>query len=128
MIKLVLTDDTETLELKALQKPFTETPLERATDVETLDANIHTNFVTTKRTWTHTWSRMTNSEYEALVGFYKRQFTAYKYPLLTIDFYSVSNVPVRMSIGDKKIQDHDGIVNDVSVTFRETSQLEGVIS
>lgn len=125
MIKAILTDDVTTLELKALERPFTETTLEKTTDVETLDFNLFTDFISTKRQWSNTWTIMTNAEYEALVGFYKRQFTAYKYPLLTIDFYSVSLVPVRMSIGVKNIRDHDGVVEGVSVTFREASQLGG---
>jgi len=122
MISITLTDDTETLELKALERPFVETPLESATDIETLGFNVFTDFIATKRSWSNTWKIMTNAEYQALVGFYNRQITSGKYPLLTMDFYSVSSVPVRMKIGAKNIRDHDGVVEDVNVSFRETVQ------
>ena len=49
MINITLTDDVETLQLKALQIPFVEKTLEKSTDVETLSGDVHTHFITTKR-------------------------------------------------------------------------------
>ena len=127
MISILLTDDVSSLEIKKLEVPLDETIIENATDTQTLDGNVSTDFIYTapnKRQWSHTWAYMSNEDYIELKAFYDRQFTLYKYPLFSCDFYSISQVPVRMSMTKKSIIDNCGTVQGVEVTFRETEQLE----
>ncbi|WP_439946514.1 hypothetical protein [Streptomyces sp. BBFR109] len=125
MIELVLTDDTGTLTLPLLEVPLTQGTIENATDVETLDKNVHTNFISQKRQWSHTWAYLSEDDYNALRAFYDRQFTLFRYPRLSIPYYSISDVVVRMKLNDKNIVTHAGEVSDVEVSFRETTQLAG---
>ena len=128
MITITLTDNTTTLNLPVLNVPLEESIIENATDVVTLDNNVYTDFISQKREWSHTWAYLSKDEYEALRGFYDRQFTLFKYPLFTIDYYSITEVPVRMTINTKNTIDQCGTIKDVTVIFRETSQLEESIS
>lgn len=125
MITMVLTDDSATLTLQLPEVPLSEVPIENATDVVTLSGDVFTDFISQKRRWEHTWAYMSNYNYVALRAFYDRQFTLFKYPLLTIDYYSIESVPVRMTINTKDIIDNCGTLQNVSVTFRETSQIGG---
>lgn len=125
MITIQLTDDTTTLVLPMLEVPLSEETIENATDVQTLDFNVYTDFIAQKRLWSHTWAYLSQSDYNALRGFYDRQFTTFKYPRITISHYSISNVPVRMSLSNKQIVTHAGEVENVQVSFRETAQLPG---
>lgn len=122
MIKLNIQDSTSSLDLPILEVPLAESTIELATDIQTLDGNVYTDFISQKRSWSHTWVYMSLSDYNLLRGFYDRQFTLFKYPLLTIDFYSISAVPVRMYIDKKSIIDNCGTLGGVTVTFRETAQ------
>lgn len=126
MISLVLTDDSGSLTLPILEVPLTEKILENSTDVQTLDFNIYTDFINQKREWVHTWDNLTETQYEALRGYYDRQFTTFKYPTLSIDYYSIVNIPVRMTINKKDIYNNCGSIQKVSITLRETSQLPEV--
>lgn len=124
MYTIELTDDFASTTMPALHVPLTEEELEGATDVTTLDMNIYTDFFTTKRLWTHTWRYMTEADFNTLKGFYDRQFTLFKYPLITITDLGVEDVTVRMRISPQQIIDHCGTVENVEVSFRETNQLE----
>lgn len=125
MIAIQLTDDTTTLTLPLLEVPLSEQTIENATDVQTLDSNVYTDFIAQKRLWSHTWETLSQSDYNALRAFYDRQFTTFKYPRLTIAHYSVSDVPVRMTLNTKEVISHAGEVANVQVSFRETAQLPG---
>lgn len=123
MISLELTDSVATLILPILEVPLTQDTIENATDVQTLDFNVYTDFINQKRQWTHTWAYMSLADYNALRAFYDRQFTTYEYPTLSISYYSISGVVVRMSINQKDIISNCGEIRNVTVTFRETAQL-----
>jgi hypothetical protein len=125
MITIQLTDDTTTLTLPLLEVPLSEQTIEDATDVQTLDFSVYTDFIAQKRLWSHTWETLSESEYNALRAFYDRQFTTFKYPKLSIAHYAVSGVPVRMTLNTKDIISHAGEVANVQVSFRETAQLPG---
>lgn len=120
---ITLTDSSGSLTLPPLEVPLTVTPIEGAVDVQTLSFNVYTDFVTQKRVWSHTWAYLSESEYQSIKNYYDRQFTQYEYPQITITDESISNVPVRMSITPKNIIDNCGVVNDFTVSFRETRQL-----
>lgn len=123
MIQMVLTDDTGSLTLPMLEVPLNVETIENATDVQTLDFNVYTDFVSTKRRWEHTWADLTEDEYDALRGYYDRQFTLFKYPTLSIAYYSVSNIPVRLYLNTKEVIDFCGTVQRVQIGMRETVQL-----
>lgn len=124
MYSITLKDDTTSATLPLLNVPLTQQVLEGAVDVETLDGNVYTDFVSQKRLWTHMWAYLSEAEFTTLKGFYERQFTLLKYPLITINKLAVSNIPVRMTLSPRSIIDNCGTVENVEVTFRETSQLE----
>lgn len=127
-ITMTLQDDTATLVLPLPEIPLTETPIEKSTDVENLLGDIKTYFITQKRQWSHSWKYLTKSEYDSIVGFYNRQCTLYKYPILTISDGSATNVTVRMTISQKNTVDNCSGVEGFQVGFRETSQLPEVTS
>jgi hypothetical protein len=123
MIELELTDATGTSTLQMLEVPLTINTIEGATDVQTLDYNVYTDFLTQKRVWSHTWAYMDESDYNILKGYYDRQFTLFEYPELSIDYYNVANVPVRMTLNQQEVVNFCGRVQNVEVTFRETQHL-----
>lgn len=123
MIIIELTDSTGKLTLPPLAPPLKTTPIEGAKDVQTLDNNISTYLTANKRQWGHIWPYMSEDDFNALKGYYDRQWTDYKYPLLTIGHYNIINVPVRMYLEAQNTIDYCGTVESVTVTFRETRQL-----
>lgn len=122
MYEIVITDSTGSLTLPDLEVPLTITTLEGATDVQTLDYNIYTDFVTTKRTVAHTWLYLTETDYNNLKAFYDRQFTLFEYPSISISALSITDMVVRMNLNPQSIIDLCGTVQGVTVSFRETSQ------
>lgn len=123
MIEIQLTDNSTTQTLPRLAPPFTEATVEGSRDVTTLDMNVSTYFTYNKRQWSHTWSYITEDEFNTIKGFYDRQFTEFAYPLLTVNELDITDVPVRMYLTPKRIIDNCLTVQDVTVTFRETDQL-----
>lgn len=121
MITFLLTDDTGSNEFKDFDKPMVEKPVEKSVDIVTLDNNIHTDFTgAKKREWEISWAYLDEVTYDILRGYYERQFTAYKYPRLTLDYYNVEDVPVRMTISDKQTITNCGEVADVKINLRES--------
>lgn len=124
MIDMQLTDSQGSDILAMLAPPLSQSDIEGATDVKTLDNNISTYFTANKRQWEHTWPSMTIEEYNVLRGYYERQWTNYLYPLLTINgITGVNGVVVRMYMDKKDIIDNCETLENVAVTFRETEQL-----
>lgn len=124
MYAIELTDGTTSATMPLLHVPLSQSNVEGAVDVQTLDNNVYTDFVALKRFWAHTWRYMKESDFNTLKGFYDRQFTLFAYPRLTITELGVVDVPVRMTLSPQNIIDNCGTVEDVEVTFRETRQLE----
>lgn len=119
---LTLTDDVDTLTLE-LEVPLTEETVEGAQDVQTLDYNIYTSFITQKRLWSHTWAFLDESVFNELKGFYDRQFTLFKYPMVSIPDLDVTDVTVRMTLNPRTVIDNCGTVDRVTISLRETRQL-----
>lgn len=123
MYQIVITDETTSATLPVLNVPLTQQIIEGAKDVETLDLNLYTDFVGTKRLWAHTWKYMTEAQFNTLKGFYDRQFTLLEFPTITISELDVTDIVVRMNLSPQNIIDHCGTVEDVDVSFRETVQM-----
>ena len=122
MIVAKLTDSTGTTQLPMLEQGFNEVTIENATDVQTLDANIYTDFINNKRQWTIVYDHLDKATYDTIKGYYDRQFTEFKYPTLTIDFYGIS-VDTRMWLNPKNIWNGCGSVENIEITLRESNQL-----
>lgn len=120
--EITLTDDASTWTSPAPKPPLAVDTIESAIDVTTLDLNVYTDLIGTKKMWTVNWGGMTPSEYASLKAFYDRQFTLYKYPVLSIPDLAVDDVVVRMTITSQDIVDDTGMVDGVTVTLRETAQ------
>lgn len=126
MITLKLTDSTNTLTLPLIAPPLSQNVVEGATDVVTLDNNVSTYFTYNKSLWEVSWSLLTEQQYNDVKGFYDRQFTLFKYPLLTIEgagAANVTNLPVRMYMPERNIVNNCGDVEEVEVQFRESRQI-----
>ena len=124
MIEIILQDNTTTLTLPVLNVPLQEDTIENAVDVQTLDYNIYTDFINQKRKWTHTWEFLSDTDYNSIKGFYDRQFTLFRYPTLTISYYGITSIPVRLNLNTKNIINTCGMVNSITLVMRETTQLE----
>lgn len=122
--EIQLTDATGTTTLPLTEVPLTITPVEIASDVQVLSGNVYTDFIAQKRAWSHTWKYLTEAEYNVIKGYYDRQFTNFEYPLLTISDNGVTSIPVRMTIAPQNIIDNCGTIQDVTVSFRESKQLD----
>jgi len=127
MIIATLTNNSGTLQLPPIELDFINRNLENAVDVITLDNTIYTDFVDNDfNQWSLKWDSLTQTEYGAIREYYNAQFTDYSYPLLSIPYYSLNNVPVRMTINEKSIWNHCGDVMGVQIGFRETNPLPEV--
>jgi hypothetical protein len=122
--KIYLTDSAGTHELPPLEVPLTRVKNEKMTTVEPLSGNVYDDFIATKRTWSHTWAYLTKDEYDMIDEIYERMKSDWTYPRLTIDGESVTNLVVKFDLGAKNIINDCGEVQDVTVSFRETRQLE----
>jgi len=126
-MELKLLDATGQSILPAIEVPLTVATLEGAVDVQTLSYDVYTDFITQKRTWTQTYAYLTKEEYALIKGYYDRQFTLYTYPQLSVTGSTandVTNIVVRMTLTPQQIIDNCETVSDVTVSFRETRQLE----
>lgn len=122
MYEIEITDSSGTATLPELEVPLTITTIEGASDVETLDKNIYTDFITTKRMVSHTWAYLTEAQFNAIKAYYDRQFTDFQYPSITVTEAGITDMTARMTLNPQTIIDHCGTVSDVTVSFRESKQ------
>ena len=122
-LTLTITDDQETATFEILPSPFTKSRDIGKAEVTTQSGDIYTDFVYKKFNFKYKWGFLTEAEYRQLEGFYDRQFSLNKYPRITIPSLGVENMVARMKLGDQDIINDCGMVEDVSVEFRESKQL-----
>lgn len=120
MINLILKDSVHTSKYDNFNVPIKENRKDSYHQVTTKDGNITTYFDTLKREWEVNWEWLTVDEYEELQGFYMRQFSSYRYPLVTIEELGVVQVPCFLTIKERNIIDENGTVKDVTITLRES--------
>jgi len=123
MITGTLTTDLGVLNLPQFEIPVREETLENATDVTTLDFNVYTDFINTKRKWNFGWSILTESEYNAIKAVFESQYTLFQYPRLSIPALGIVNVPVRLTTNSKDVVTNCGEVANFQITMRETAQM-----
>lgn len=109
--------------LPRLEIPFVRIPIENSRDVETADGNVQTDFVSLELEWRLTYSRLTKEQYDEIYEIYLSQFETGDYPTMTIDYYNVDDVPVRMRINEKNIKNWGKYIEDVELILRETERL-----
>jgi len=122
MYEIILTDSTGSVTLPALEVPLVLTTLEGSSDVQTLDFNIYTDFITTKRQLSHTWSYLSEDEFNEIKAFYDRQFTDFQYPRVTVTELGITDMTARMTLNPRTVIDHCGTVAGVTITLRESKQ------
>lgn len=122
----MITAQLNGVDMPPIEIDFINTPTENATDVVTLDGSMYTDFISQNYGWTFNYGSLTKAQYDIIRAVYDSQFTSYEYPLLTIDYYSVEDQPVRMYINEKNIWNNCGDIQNVQITFRETPQLPEV--
>lgn len=126
-VQIILSDDTTTATLQALEVPLSQDTIDNNVEVVTLDNNLSVYIVpgADKQVWSHTWRYMSEADYNTLRGFRDRQRVHFKYPLLTITALGFTDVPVYMTLNPKNIIDHCVTVKDVTAVFRESAQIGG---
>lgn len=122
-ITATLTNGGGSLQLPIIEVPLSEQILEGATDVQTLDNNLYTDFVNQKRLWQLPYDSLSEDDYNALRAFYDDQFVSFNYPTISIPHYSVSDIPVRMFLNTKEVFNNCGDIQNIQLSFRETNQL-----
>ena len=120
--EITLHDSSDSWTSPSPNTPLTETVIEASSEVTTLDLNVYVDLLNTKRSWTITWGYMNATEYAILKAFYNRQFTALEFPDVTIPDMGVSSVIVRATLSDQNVTDESGLVENVTLTLRETIQ------
>jgi hypothetical protein len=120
---ITITDSVDTMTIEFPSPPLSESIIEGATDVQTLDMNVYTDFFASKRLWSDVLPYMTETEFNQLKGFYDRQFSLWEYPTISIPDLNVTDVVVRMNLTPRMVIDNCGTVENVEVSFRETVQM-----
>lgn len=120
---IYLTDSAGTHELPPLEVPLTVTKNEAMTVVQPLSANQYTDYIATKRAFSHTWAWLTKEQYDMLDEIYERMKSDYTYPELTISDEGVTDLTVRYELSPKNIINECGDVQDVTIALFETRQL-----
>lgn len=123
-ILTTITDSTGSFQLPYTSPPISMEKVDSFTDVVTLGNDMYTDFVNQKRGWKYQLATLTKAQYSSLKGFYDRQYTLYQYPMLTISEYPVTLVTVRMYLNTQEVYNNCGDVEDVEISFRETSPLD----
>ncbi len=123
-ITTTITDSTGSFVLPYASPPISMEKVDSFTDIVTLGNDMYTDFVNQKRGWKYQLATLTKAQYSSLKGFYDRQYTLYQYPMLTISEYPVTLVTVRMYLNTQEVYNNCGDVEDVEISFRETSPLD----
>ena len=121
-LSLKIQDDAATKTYTLLEVPLTKKRAIGESTTTTLNGNVFTDYIYKKFQIEHTWANMSQNEYLELERFFERQFTLHKYPLITIPELGIENVPCKMTLSEQKIVNNCGMVEDITVTFRESKQ------
>lgn len=127
MIQLTIQDSTDAMTFEAtLVTPITLSPIINETDVETVDGNISTYYGSTKRQYEIQLMAMDQESYASLKAFITRQYENLKYPQITVTGdtnLGVTNMTAKMSLSDTEVINSCGLVDGISLKFRESKQL-----
>lgn len=128
MIALTIQDDTDSMTFgTSLITPIELNPILNETDVETIDGNISTYYGSTKRQYNIKLMAMDAESYASLRAFLQRQYQNLKYPSITVEGttnLSITNMTAKMSMSSINVTNACGLVDDITVTFRESKQMQ----
>lgn len=123
MIDFTLTDSQASVTHQLYDAPFTDSEADGGEEsITTLNGNVYVDYIYTKRIWKRKFSFLREDDYLALKGFVDRQRTLYKFPLLSVPQFGVVNVPVYLTMSERKTTNSCGDVVDIMLTMRETTQ------
>lgn len=124
MYEITLQDSTTTLTLPELEVPLVTEPSTLSTDVTTLSNDIYTDTLGNyRRTGSHTWAYMTKEQYDDLFQFWFRQtYVTFQYPRITISGLNITNMVARIEVSSQQIIDNCGDHQNVTLSWRESSQ------
>lgn len=127
MIQLTLQDSQDSMTFGAtLITPITLNPIINETDVETLDGNISTYYSSTKRQYSFRLFPMDAASYTSLKAFIQRQYSDLRYPSITVEGdqnLNVENMTAKMTLSEQQVINQCGLVDNITVTFRESRQM-----
>lgn len=127
MIQLTIQDNTDAMTFDAtLITPITLSPIINETDVETIDGNLSTYYGSTKRQYNIRLMAMDQESYASLKAFITRQYQNLRYPQITVtgaETLNVTNMTAKMTLSDTEVINSCGVVDGISLTFRESKQL-----
>lgn len=125
-ITLTISDSADTQTFNVIAVPLVSDPEIISRDVETIDGNISTYYSTTKQSLTVNLGYLTAAQYSLVKAFRDRQYANLKYPTITISGAAniqVSNMTAKMTLNEQRIVCQCGIVENVSLEFRESKQI-----
>ena len=136
-LALTITDDNTSITYTLLPSPFNKNREIGKSEVLVVSGDIYTDYVykkfhkagasigvTYKKfTFEYEWDFLSAEEYAVLEGFFNRQYELHKYPRISIPELGVDNMVARMELSDQSIVNNCGMVENVKVSFRESTQL-----
>ncbi len=118
---LTLADDSDTMSFTLLEIPISDPDVTGVATNTTLDGNVFQDYLYMKKQYQQSWSRMSEAEYTQLRGFFTRQYTLKKFPLLTMTDLGIQSLPVALSLTDDGVIDTCGTRQNVKLVMRETT-------
>lgn len=122
-LTLTITDNNTSITYTLLPSPFHKNREIGESKVLTASGDVYTDYVYKKFEFEYEWGFLTADEYAVLEGFFNRQYSLNKYPRISIPELGVDNMVAKMELSDQKIINNCGVVQNVKVSFRESSQL-----
>lgn len=122
-LTLTITDDNTSITYTILPSPFIRKKEIGKSEVLTASGDVYTDYIYKKFEFEYEWGFLTAEEYAILEGFFSRQYELNKYPRISIPELGVDNMVAKMELSDQKIINNCGVVQNVKVSFRESSQL-----
>lgn len=122
-LTLTITDDNTSITYVILPSPFHKKREIGKSEVLTASGDVYTDYIYKKIEFEYEWGFLTAEEYAILEGFFSRQYELNKYPRISIPELGVDNMVAKMELSDQKIINNCGVVQNVKVSFRESSQL-----
>ena len=122
-LTLTITDDNTSITYALLPSPFNKKREIGKSEVLVASGDIYTDYTYKKFEFEYEWGFLSAEEYAVLEGFFNRQYELHKYPRITILELGVENMVVKMELGDQVIVNNCGMVENVKVSFRESTQL-----
>lgn len=121
--EITISDTVDEMTIEFPAPPLIEDDQHFESKVTVLNGDVYTDYFATKRVWQNTLSNMSETDFNRLKAFSDRQRSLWQYPTISIPDLSVSDVVVDFSLTPRRIINNCGDVENVGMTFRETSQM-----